>query len=77
MIDYFLLLLAKKQFNSAHKLFLEFPILEQQFKPIYYALMYFMKDEYPKEYLKMGSELEETVNEIFIKVGEKERNYTL
>jgi hypothetical protein len=36
-----------------------------------------MKDEYPKEYLKMGSELEETVNEIFIKVGEKERNYTL
>jgi TPR repeat protein/DNA polymerase III delta prime subunit len=75
MIDYFLLLLAKKQFQISYTLFSEFPYLKQQFKPIYYALMHFLKDEYPQEHLKMGSELEETVNEIFIKINEKAKCY--
>ena len=62
--EYLILLLAKKQYHSAYKLFQEFPQLREQFKPIYYVVMRQLKDEYPKEYLKMGSELEETVLEI-------------
>lgn len=62
--DYFILLLAKKQYHSAQKLFEEFSQLKEQLKPIYYAVMRHLKDEYPKEHLKMGSELDETVLEI-------------
>ncbi len=64
MPEYLILLLAKKQYHSAYKLFEEFLQLKEQFKPIYYVVMRHLKDEYPKEYLKMGSELEETVLEI-------------
>jgi DNA polymerase III delta prime subunit len=62
--DYFILILAKKQYHSVYKLFEEFPQLKDQFKPIYYVIMRHLKEEYPKEYLKMGSELDETVKEI-------------
>ena len=61
---YLILLVAKKQYHSAYKLFKEFSQLKEQFKPIYYVIMRHLKDEYPKEYLKMGSELDETVVEI-------------
>jgi len=61
---YFENLLLKKQYHSAHKLFEEFPLLKEQVKPLYYVVLRYLKDEYPKEYLKMGSELEETVLEI-------------
>lgn len=37
-------------------------------KPIWYALMYYMQDQYPNEYLRMGEELEETVKEIIDRV---------
>jgi len=73
--DYFLLLLAKKQHQAAYDLFQEFPDLKQQFKPVYYALMTLLKKQYPKEYLKMGSELEETVQEILKKIEEKAIRY--
>jgi len=73
--DYFILLLAKKQYNLAYKLFMESEDLQNQMKPIYYALMKILKDKYPKEYLKMGSELEETVEEILIKVEKKRGEY--
>ena len=76
MIDYFLLLLAKKQLHLAYNLFAEFDVLKDQFKPIYYTLMQLLKDEYPKEYLKMGDELEETVNEILVKIEEKAKKYS-
>jgi tetratricopeptide (TPR) repeat protein len=33
-------------------------------KPVYYSLMTLMKDDFPNEILKMGPEIEETVNEI-------------
>ena len=36
----------------------------QILKPIYFALMSFMKDEYPNEILKAGGELKETIKEI-------------
>ena len=38
--------------------------MKDRSKPIYYALMHFMKKELPDEYLKMGGELKETVDEI-------------
>ncbi|MEM6801670.1 MAG: hypothetical protein AAF696_09730, partial [Bacteroidota bacterium] len=44
-------------------------------KPIYYALMYYMQDEYPNEYLRMGEELEETVQEIIAKVEQMRIDY--
>jgi TPR repeat protein len=75
MIDYFLLLISKKQYHTAYTLFEKFEELKEQFKPIYFALMVLLKDEYPKEYLKMGDELQETVDEIFIKIEDKRVKY--
>ncbi len=68
---YLMLILAKKQYSFAHKLFTESKIeLRERLKPIYYALMYFMKNEYPDEMKKMGSELEQTVMEIVEEIKE-------
>lgn len=49
--------------------------LKNRFKPHYYALMYFMQDKYPNEYLKMGSELKETVEEIIEEVKMMREKY--
>ena len=63
--QYLLLLIAKHQYNQALRLFRESPLnLRERYRPIYYALMYFMRDTYPDEFKKMGSELEQTVMEI-------------
>lgn len=68
-------MMAKSQYNSVLKIFNENQFdLKDKFKPVYYALMFFMKDKYPAEYLKMGSELKETVEEIIKKV-ESYRNW--
>jgi len=65
----FQLLIAKHQYHIAYNLFHEEKLkLKTQLKPIYYALMHFMKDEYPNEYLKMGSELKEPVEQIIGKI---------
>ena len=74
MTDYLILLLSKQPL-SADALFKQFPALKQQFKPVYYALMTLLKAQYPKEYLRMGSELEETVEDILKKVKEKAQKY--
>lgn len=73
--DYFIFLLARKQFHAAHHLFIDFPKLQDEIKPIYYALMTLLKDENPKEYLKMGQELETTVSEILKKVESVREKY--
>ena len=68
-------MMAKNQYNSVLKIFNENNFeIKDRFKPVYYALMHFMKDKFPNEYLKMGSELKETVEEI-IKEVEKYRNW--
>ncbi len=70
------LLIAKKQYHLTLKLFEENPNhLKDRFKPIYYALMYFLKDEYPNEYLRMGSELKETTEELIKNIREMEKDY--
>ena len=69
---YFILLMAKKQNNSLFKLFSDSEFkLKDKFKPTYYALMYFMKnqnEQFEIEYSKVGEELEETVEEIISEV---------
>jgi TPR repeat protein/nucleoside-triphosphatase THEP1 len=60
-----MLLISKKQYHLAHYLFEDQNLnLKDRYRPIYYALMYFMQDEYPSEFKKMGEELKETVEEI-------------
>lgn len=73
---FLMLLIAKKQYHLTLKIFNENPHkLKDRFKPIYYALMYFMQDEYPNEYRKMGGELKQTVQEIIEKVHQLGKEY--
>jgi hypothetical protein len=37
-------------------------------RPYWYVLMWFMKDKYPGEYEKVGSEIKETVDEIIMEI---------
>jgi hypothetical protein len=77
----FLLLLSKKKYDYLYSLFTEeenAPLqLKDRLKPIWYALIYFMRDKYPNEYLKMGEELRETVEEIIAKVEQMAIDYAV
>ncbi|MCI5166279.1 MAG: sel1 repeat family protein [Candidatus Electrothrix sp. GM3_4] len=75
LIGYLIFLIAQEQLHTAHKLFLDFPQLQDEIKPVYYALMTLLKDEYPKEHLRMGEELETTVEEILNKAEEMREKY--
>lgn len=69
-----LILLAKKQYHSAKKLFDESADLKDRLKPIYFLTMEYLKDEYPNEYLKAGEELRETIAELKARVQWFEEN---
>jgi len=75
---YLNLLIAKGQLYKAKEFF---EITEYQFKdrykPIWYALMTLMQDEFPHEIKKMGSELKESVDEILQQVAEFQKKYSL
>lgn len=71
LIDLLIVFLANKQTNLVDQWFAEYD-LKDRFTPLYYALMHLMKDTYPNEYLRMGSEMEETVQEILAKIQELE-----
>jgi len=77
--DYLFLLLAKEQYTFLYEYFTspkaEALNIKDQLKPIWYALMYYMQDQYPNEYLRMGEELEETVKEIIEKVEQMREDY--
>ncbi len=73
--EYFIFLLMRKQHHSAYALFQDFPALKDELKPIYYALMTLMKEEYPKEYLKMGEEIESTVEQILKRIEDMRAFY--
>jgi len=67
--DYFVYLISQKQYQLALELFEEERFqLKKLIRPVYFALMYFMQDKYPKEYKRMGDELKETVEEIIEKI---------
>ena len=76
-ISFFLMfLIAKKQYHLLLKIFEENPYhLKDRYKPVYYALMHFMKNEYPNEYRKMGDELKQTVEEIIEKIHQLAKDY--
>ncbi|MBA4369256.1 MAG: ATPase [Desulfobacterium sp.] len=76
VIAFMLLLMAKKQYHLALKMFEENPHrFIDRFKPVYYALMFFMKKDFPNEYLKMGGELKETVDEIIASIQQLGNDY--
>ncbi|WP_289058595.1 hypothetical protein [uncultured Flavobacterium sp.] len=63
--SYFIRLLAVKQYNLISNLFNSERIdYKQIIKPVYFAFMTELKDEFPNEYLKAGSEMSETIKEI-------------
>jgi hypothetical protein len=70
-----LLFIAKKQYHLTYALFSECPLLKDLFKPIYFCLMYFMQEEYPDEYRRMGGEFRETVEELIRRAGALEKKY--
>jgi len=46
-----------------------------KFKPLYYALMHYLKDEYPNEFIKMGKELEQPVKEVIENIERMREDY--
>ena len=74
MNEYSTHLLAKGQYYFLKNI-LEEDNLQEQFKPIWYALMTLMQDEFPHEIKKMGSELQESVDEVLKKVEEYRVKY--
>jgi len=76
LTNYLVLSIAKGQMEMAQELFkLETVDYKQILKPVYYAMMNFMTDDYPNEHLKPGSELKETINEIIMDIEKKRVNY--
>lgn len=76
VVLFLMLLMAKKQYHLALKIFRENSHhLKDRFKPVYYALMHFLTNEFPNEHRKMGGELEETVEEIIEKIKQMEKDY--
>jgi TPR repeat protein/DNA-binding transcriptional ArsR family regulator len=70
--DVLIFLMAKRQYHRVVSLFDDEKYTKYEFKarfkPVYYALMYFMKKEYSNEYLKMGEEIRETFQAIIERV---------
>ncbi len=77
LTDHFIFLIAKKQRHALYQLFSDFPQLKEELKPVYYALVKLMHKEYPKEYLKMPPEIEDTVEQILVKVQEQRAKYAI
>lgn len=73
---FFVLLIAKGQFNAANAFFQnKNEHYKQILKPIYFALMHYMDDEYPNEFLKAGDELKETISEIINEIENCKKIY--
>jgi hypothetical protein len=77
MQNVILLLLAKKQYHSVLKIFNDEKLnLKDKIKPIYYALMIYLKDEFPNEHIKMGEELKQPVEDIMKRIDEMAITYS-
>jgi TPR repeat protein/Fe2+ or Zn2+ uptake regulation protein len=68
--------MARKQYHFVLRFFEEKGSdLKDRLRPVYYALMHFLKDEYPNEIKKMGEEIRETVEEIIREVDRLRVDY--
>ena len=75
---YLNLLMAKGQFFKVKEFFeLTDYELKDRYKPLWYALMTLMQDEFPTEIKKMGSELKETVDEVLNEIEKMKEKYKL
>ncbi|MDP2207172.1 MAG: tetratricopeptide repeat protein [Bacteroidota bacterium] len=71
-----LMFIAKKQHHFVYNFFSENKFdVRDKYKPIYYALLFLMGEEYSDEYKKMGGELRETVEEIIKKIEKLSIDY--
>lgn len=70
-----LLFLQKGQVEIVYHTLSTRSILKEQFKPFYYATVFLLKDERHQEYLRMGPELKDTVDEILQRVEEYQVKY--
>ncbi len=71
-----LMFLAKKQYTFIHKLFNENKFeIRDKYKPIYYATLKLLGEDYSDEFKKMPQELAETVNEILKTVEQMAIDY--
>jgi len=69
LTDYFIQLMSKGEFNQVAEIFKHEDFnFKQILKPVHFALMNYMKDEHPNEYLKAGAEIQETIDEIIDEV---------
>ena len=76
IIIYLNLLLSKGQFYKAKELFeMENYQLKERYKPIWYALMKLMEQEFPNEIKKMGSELAQSVDEVLVEIEKLKIKY--
>lgn len=75
---YLKLLISKGQYYQTKK-FLEMPEyqLKEKYKPIWYALMKLMENEFPNEIKKMGSELAESVDEVLKEIDMYKNKYAI
>jgi tetratricopeptide (TPR) repeat protein len=60
IIEFFVELISYEYYNVAFDMLEKFELIDA-FKPIYFALMSYMKNEFPEEHLKMGDEIKEVV----------------
>ncbi len=78
---YFIFLMANKQYYILKEILeLKKYRFKDEYKPVWYALMHLMKDEFPDEIKKMGDELSDSVDEILkqvISVSEKKSKLKL
>lgn len=69
LTDYFIQLMGKDKFIQVSEIFMvEETNFKQIFKPVHFALMNYIKEQHPNEYLKAGAEIQETVDEIIDEV---------
>jgi tetratricopeptide (TPR) repeat protein len=74
--NYILVLLFSKQYTKALKFFDDNKLLKREYKSFYYALITLIQDrdsKYSLELKKMGSELQETVNEVLDYVKQEQK----
>ncbi len=76
--NYLIYLMAFGKYDYVYELFEKNQHdVKDVYRPLYYALMFYMQDVYPDEFRRMGEELHQTVEEIVDKIQKLKEDYTL